>query len=115
MGKMIAVCGITCSDCGAFTATQQNDDAKRKQVAEAWSKAYGHKFKLEDINCDGCLTVDGRHIDHWNVCEIRKCGVKNGVKNCAYCTDYKCEKIARFLEKVPEAKKTLEEIRQGVQ
>ena len=112
MEKMIAVCGITCSDCGAFIATQENNDAKRKEVAEAWAKAYGHEFKPEDINCDGCLTVDGRHINHWNVCEIRKCGTEKNVKNCAYCADYKCERITGFLEQVPGAKKTLEEIRQ---
>ena len=112
MEKIIAVCGITCSDCGAFIATQENDDAKREEVAEAWAKAYGHEFKPEDISCDGCLTADGRHINHWNVCEIRKCGTEKNVKNCAYCADYKCERITGFLEQVPGAKKTLEEMRQ---
>lgn len=115
MDKMIAVCGITCSDCGAYIATQKNDDAKRKEVADAWSKDYDHKFKPEDINCDGCLTLDGRHINHWNICEIRKCGTDMGVKNCACCSGYKCEKIAAFLEQVPKAKKTLEEIREKAQ
>lgn len=111
MEKMVAVCGITCSDCGAFIATQENDDAKRTEVAEAWSKAFGHEIKPEDINCDGCLTVDGRHINHWSVCEVRKCGTEREVENCAYCIDYKCERLEKFHEQVPEAKKTLEVIR----
>jgi len=38
-----------------------------------------------------------------------------GVKNCACCSGYKCEKIAAFLEQVPKAKKTLEEIREKAQ
>jgi len=59
--------------------------------------------------------LDGRHINHWNVCEIRKCGTDMGVKNCACCSGYKCEKIAAFLEQVPKAKKTLEEIREKAQ
>lgn len=34
MDKMIAFCGIVCSECPAFVATQKDDDAKRKEVAE---------------------------------------------------------------------------------
>jgi predicted ribosome quality control (RQC) complex YloA/Tae2 family protein len=34
------------------------------------------------------------------------------VENCAYCIDYECEKLAKFLEQAPKAKKTLEKIRQ---
>lgn len=110
MEKIIAFCGIICSDCGAFIATLESDDAKRKEVAEAWSKAFGHEIKPEDINCDGCLTVDGRHINYWSACEIRKCGTEKEVENCAYCVDFKCEKLKKFHEQAPEAKKTLEEI-----
>ena len=107
----MAYCGLVCSDCGAFIATLENDDAKRRQVADAWSKMFGREFKPQDINCDGCLTRDGRHIDYCNICEIRKCGIERGVENCAYCVDYGCEKLSKFVENVPEAKKTLEEIR----
>ena len=32
MDKMIAYCGIVCTECPAFEATQKNDDAKRKKV-----------------------------------------------------------------------------------
>lgn len=38
--------------------------------------------------------------------------MEKGVKNCAYCIDYNYEKLAKFLRQAPEAKKTLEEIRQ---
>jgi len=112
MEKIVAFCGLTCTDCKAFMATQENDDAKRREVAEAWSKAFGHEIKPEEINCDGCLTRDGRHINYCSVCEIRKCGMEKGVENCAYCIDYDCEKLAKFFEQSSEAKKTLEEIRQ---
>jgi len=79
MEKMIAYCGIVCSECGAFIATQTDDDAKRKETAEIWSKKYNHDFKPEEINCDGCLTTTGRVIGYCNVCEIRKCGQEKGV------------------------------------
>ena len=112
MEKMVAFCGITCTDCEGFVATQEDDNIKRRQVAEAWSKAYGVEIKPEDINCDGCLTKEGRHINHWSVCEIRNCGTEKEVQNCAYCKDYKCKKLTELLNQAPEAEKTLEEIRQ---
>jgi len=38
MGKMIAVCGIKCNECPPFWPPKKNDDLKRKEVAEQWSK-----------------------------------------------------------------------------
>jgi hypothetical protein len=35
MEKMVAFCGIVCTDCKAFIATQENNDVKRREVAEA--------------------------------------------------------------------------------
>ncbi|MDH5746362.1 MAG: DUF3795 domain-containing protein [Candidatus Bathyarchaeota archaeon] len=112
MEKMVAFCGIVCTDCKAFIATQENNDVKRREVAEASSKALGREIKSEEINCDGCLTMDGRHIGYCNICEIRKCGMEKDVENCAHCVEYNCEKLAEFFGQAPEAKKTLEEIRQ---
>lgn len=112
MEKMVAFCGIVCTNCQAFIATQENDDVKRREVADAWSKAFDREIKPEEINCDGCLTIDGRHINYCSVCEIRKCGTEKEVENCAHCIDYKCERLDKFHEQAPKAKKTLEEIRQ---
>jgi RecJ-like exonuclease len=112
MDKMIAYCGIVCTECPAFIATQQNDDAKRKQVAETWSKQYKMTVKAEDINCDGCTSGGKRLLNYCSICEIRKCGQGKGVKNCAYCDEYACEKLTRFLAIAPpETKASLEEIR----
>jgi hypothetical protein len=112
MSKMIAYCGIVCADCEAFIVTQQNDNAKRKELAATWSKRYGHEFKPEDINCDGCLSLDSRHIGYCNVCEIRKCGMEKDVENCAYCAKYKCETLGKMLEQAPKAKAMLAKIRE---
>ena len=113
-GKMIAYCGIICSDCPAYIATQKNDNKMRKETAEKWSKEYNSNFKPEDINCDGCISNSDRLIGHCLVCEIRKCGKEKGVKNCAYCNEYPCTKLSEFLKMVPKAKTTLDEIRKKV-
>ena len=109
MKKIAAVCGIICTECPAFIATQQDDDSKRRQVAEEWSKAYNNEIKPEQINCNGCLPGLGIH-QQLHVCEIRKCGIDRKVQNCAHCIDYKCGRLSRFLENVPDAERALEEI-----
>jgi hypothetical protein len=111
MVGMIAFCGIDCSECKALIATQKDDDTMRKAVAEEWSKEFGHEIKPEEINCDGCSNREGKHINYCDVCEIRKCGIKKGVINCAYCAEYKCDNLAKFHEQAPNAKNRLDEIR----
>ena len=113
MEHLIGICGLDCAECPAYQATQKDDDEERKRVAEMWSKEYGADIKPEDVNCDGCIVADGRHFSHWDTCEIRKCGFEQGVKNCARCTQYSCEKLDKFFEMAPQAKANLEEIRQS--
>lgn len=110
MERMIAFCGIVCSDCQTFIATQGDNDEKRGEIAKAWSTPE-YTLKPEDINCDGSMTKDGRLLSFArDICEIRKCGIRKQVKNCAYCSEYPCEKLAGFHEGGPKAKATLEEI-----
>lgn len=115
MDKMIAFCGLTCTECLAFIATQKNDDEERRKVAKVWSKEFNSNIKPEDINCDGCLTEEGgRVFNYCKVCEIRKCGQEKEVKNCAYCDDYACEKLTKFFDMASEAKTALAEIRKNL-
>jgi len=114
MEKIIGICGISCTDCSAFKATQENDDSKRRQVAEEWSKTYHSEIRPDQIKCNGCLPDLGIH-QQLHVCEIRKCGIQRKAKNCAHCVDYKCERLSKFLENVPDAEKILEETHKHVQ
>jgi len=34
MNKMIAFCGLNCTECPAFIATRKDDDEERKKVSE---------------------------------------------------------------------------------
>lgn len=111
MGEMVAFCGLHCHECGAFIATKEDDDNKRKEVAELWSKEFDADLKAEDINCDGCLSEGPRIFGHCAVCGIRKCGREQGVPNCAHCDEYACEKLEEFFQMVPDSKERLDQIR----
>jgi len=115
MSKMIAFCGLTCTECPAFVATQKDDDKEKKKVAEMWSKEFNEEVKPEDINCDGCLTEEGgRVFNYCQTCKIRKCAKEKEIKNCAYCDDYACDKLNDFFKMAPEAKTALAEIRKNL-
>ncbi len=113
MEKMIARCGLICSSCPAFIATKNNDNKLREETAKNWSEMFSSNIRPEDINCLGCLSTNTKKLCfHCSQCEIRKCAFSMKVENCAYCDSYEtCGTINGFLRKVPEAKKTLDEIR----
>jgi len=110
MEPIIACCGLTCSLCKAYLATQRDSNEERRKVAEDWSKVLKTSVKPEQINCDGCLS-GGRLFFYCQTCKIRRCCIERHLENCAYCKDYPCEKLAKLFKSAPYAKTTLEEIR----
>jgi hypothetical protein len=108
MDKMIAYCGLVCTDCPAYLATVAGDEAKARETAELWSKQYGINVAVEDVWCDGCL-VEGKKCAHCAQCEIRACGIERGVKNCGWCPDFSCGRIEGFFKMAPFARAVLEE------
>jgi hypothetical protein len=111
MAKTLSICGLDCGICPAFIAHKNDDQALREKTAAEWSKQFGFDFKPAQIDCVGCLKVQGVHIGHCAECEIRRCGMAHKVKNCALCTEFPCKIIGEFLAKVPPAKANLDEVR----
>ncbi len=114
MKEMLSNCGLLCHDCGAYSATATDDDAKREEVAKEWSAMYNAEIKASDINCTGCLSDGPKLFSHPKVCEIRKCARERGHVNCAYCPDYGCKTVAGLFEMAPEAKARLDKIRESL-
>lgn len=108
---MIAFCGLDCHECGAFIATQNNDNEKRVEVAGLWSKQFKADIKPTDINCDGCHSNGENVFGHCKICEIRKCGKEKSIDNCAHCDEYSCEKLGMVFNMIPDAKKRLDDIK----
>ena len=123
MEKQISFCGMVCDECPAYEATRENNDAKRKEVAEEYTSIIkavdpdAEEINPKDVNCDGCK-VAGKGLFWWcNTCEVRVCGTEKGVENCAYCDEYLCDKLDRLYATYvpyPEPKAKLEEIRKGL-
>lgn len=111
MEEIVAYCGLVCTECPTYKATKKNDNKAGGKIAEDWSKQYKHDFKLEDINCNGCLAVGSIQIGYCQVCEIRKCGSQRKLLNCAYCVEYPCNKLNNFHTSAVKAKIKLEAIR----
>jgi hypothetical protein len=106
--KIIAYCGLVCTDCPAFIATLDDDTQKLEALALEW---YGKADNATYCLCDGC-TTPGRKNQHCSECGVRICAMEKGVVNCAYCPDYGCETLTSLFEYIPIAKENLESIRQ---
>lgn len=96
----ISPCGLVCSRCDAYRATQMNDFEKLKLVAADWRERYRcPDIQAETLWCDGCMTEGGRKSPHCqHSCTIRPCAVAKGVSVCSECSDYPCAKLTEFFK-----------------
>jgi hypothetical protein len=108
---MFACCGLNCSECPTYLATQNDNDAAREKVAGQWSKFFGMALKADEMNCDGCISGSQRMFMHCQSCQIRDCCQSKQLKTCAECDDYPCDKLEGFFVLMPAAQKGLEALR----
>lgn len=113
MSKMIAYCGLECTRCPAFLATQNDDDTARAKTAALYAKTYGFNLKPEEINCDGCLPEEGRKLAYCATCRIRTCCRDKGLDHCGRCEEQPCERLRQFHAFSPEAKKIFDALVDG--
>ena len=111
MNRIIAHCGLVCTECPAYVATQADDRAALERVVAQWREEFNApNITVEAIVCDGCWT-DGRKCSHCYECKIRACAMERTVANCAHCSDYACDLLDEFFGVVPHAKATLDGVR----
>jgi len=108
MTRMMAYCGLDCSQCPAYIATQKNDMGDLAKVAEEWSKG-DLRFTKEDIMCDGCRS-DEKIFSWCKECEIRSCNREKELQNCGYCVSFPCELLNNVFNNDPRAKSRLDEV-----
>jgi hypothetical protein len=108
--KMIAYCGLVCTECPAFIATLSNDTDKLASLALEW---YGTEGDAAFCECEGC-TQDKRINNFCLECGVRLCAAGRKVVNCAHCQDYGCKTLTNLFQHIPQAKENLDHIRASI-
>lgn len=67
---MMGYCGINCSECECYKATQLDDDRMRMNVAIKWSRLFNRTILPREINCTGCKS-QGVQFSNCKTCKIR--------------------------------------------
>jgi hypothetical protein len=106
-----AYCGMECSQCPTYQATQSDDLQARETAAGQWSKIFRMRLSAEEINCDGCKSDGGRLFGHCRTCRIKQCCTRRGLDSCAGCEEYACEELSAFFALVPQSRIALEAMR----
>lgn len=114
MSAMIAYCGIRCTECDTYDATVNDDNVKRKEIADQWSKQFNAQFRPEQMNCVGCKSESGPTFFYCNMCQIRQCCQQKRVITCAHCDDYGCDTLEQFLAMSPENRQILDNLRESI-
>jgi hypothetical protein len=105
--QMLSYCGIDCSVCPAYIATQADDIEKLTSLAGEWFEG---STDYSIVVCDGCK-ADDRIMKWCGECPTRACAIERELVNCAYCQDYGCEKLLKVFEMSADAKANLDRIR----
>ena len=111
MKKKIAVCGLDCSVCPAHIAYRDERPSSAGKNRQGVVNSIRRRHPSRSSELRRLHDLHGVHIGHCFECAIRKCGLEKNVANCGVCADYGCSIVGPFIEKVPQAKANLEEIR----
>lgn len=103
MEAILTRCGYRCDLCLAYRPNIESNPANQQKLSDGWYQYFGFRIPAEKILCDGCLAENPQLIDQ--SCPVRPCVLAKGLENCAYCEQYRCEKLAERLVVFEELQK----------
>ena len=110
---MIAFCGIDCSKCDSYLATQSGKYEELVKVAKKLSKLYRADVKPEYVVCDGCKELKRHSFYCTNSCKMRKCCIEKAYDSCIECADFPCKELQFELDNSPEAIDNLKKLQKA--
>ena len=110
--KMQAYCGIDCSECDAYIATVNNDEALKEKTAKRWSELNNVPITADMMNCTGCRSDGIKNPFCDGMCEIRKCATSKNIDFCGKCPEFdSCKTIGFILKNDIKAFENLKKMR----
>ena len=108
---MIAYCGIDCSKCKSYLATQSGDPEELAKVATRLEKIYRTEVKPEYVICDGCRADKRQSYFCSEKCKMKKCCIERTYESCIECPVFPCKELEFEFSHTPEARKNLEKLK----
>jgi len=104
---LIAACGLDCSECDIYRAS--NDPETARRISAEFMRE-GRDVRPEEIHCSGCR---GDRSEHWSPdCWILECCVdRQGLDLCNRCSDFPCAELTRWGERRERYRTALERLR----
>jgi len=98
MKDFIAKCGCNCSKCPTYKENLKTLK-DRERCSRGFERYLGARLKPEKLRlCDGCIVQENKRKVYYVNCIVRKCALYNGIKNCAYCSEYPCGDVLNLHE-----------------
>ena len=111
---MIAYCGIDCSECDNYLATQSGSQEDLKMVAEKLSKIYRAEVIPEYVLCDGCRAGERKSYFCDNLCKMHKCCTERKYYSCIECNEIPCKELQAEIKNKPKAMGNLNKLKDTV-
>ena len=118
--ERLSFCGVDCTDCDVFRATEHGDQEAADRALEGWTKTAQEHWGMQTLDpailkCRGCRTEGEEIFKGCRLCPIRRCAQQKGLSSCGHCPTWReCEQLSHLLADEPKARPNLEAIAAGL-
>ena len=95
MDEIISCCGMRCDLCLAFRSNIEAHPKNREILYDGWKTDFSLEIPPEKLLCDGCFSGGSPTLD--DECPVHTCVSSRGLRNCAECEAYVCDKLNQIL------------------
>ncbi len=107
MAAIITKCGYRCDLCPGYKDNIHGPEDQQR-ASDGWFKYFGFRVPPEGIPCDGCLADECTNAKLLDTgCPVRPCVIEKGLRSCAECDEYVCDKLR---ERLVDGREMLEKV-----